>query len=305
MRRLGYLGTNTILFNQRPSIRLTRTVPHRYKKMRGALEKINECALKNVKDFLTVLDWNEANDIWFYGAPQGIFPHYMEMYKLEDLDRFSDICYYLELIGKRIISKDHRLSIPPGRFAFLGSDKPDSVNRAIQLIEGQSRIFELLGLDNDVYHYMCLNIGSLRGGKQVAMDRFCKNFEKLPGRARSHIVVENDDRVAYFTIQELYEGIYQRLGTPLVFNYHHHKLNPGELGLYDGLSLARQTWPLTSVPVAHYCEGPNDPINSTESRKHMDFIEQEILTFDFEIDIMVEAKAREQALLSYRRKFLS
>ena len=49
------------------------------------------------------------------------------------------------------------------------------------------------------------------GDKPKSMERFCKNFEKLPDSVKSRLTVENDDKESMYSVKELYNGVYKRI----------------------------------------------------------------------------------------------
>ena len=48
--------------------------------------------------------------------------------------------------------------------------------------------------------------------------------------------------------------IHEKIGIPIVFDYHHHKFCTGGLSEKEGLELAISTWPTDITPVVHYSE---------------------------------------------------
>ena len=86
------------------------------------------------------------------------------------------------------------------------------------------------------------------------MDRFCKNFEKLPSNVKSRLTIENDDKASMYSVQDLYDGIYKRIGIPIVFDYHHHRFCDGGLTEREAFELAYSTWPEDIIPAMHYSE---------------------------------------------------
>ena len=87
----------------------------------------------------------------------------------------------------------------------------------------------MMGLSKTPYNKINIHIGGAYGDKPAAMERFCKNFERLPESVQSRLTVENDDKASMYSVKELYNGIYKRIGIPIVFDYHHHKFCTGDL----------------------------------------------------------------------------
>ena len=58
------------------------------------------------------------------------------------------------------------------------------------------------------YNKINIHIGGAYGDKPKSMERFCKNFERLPNRVKSRLTVENDDKQSMYSVKELYHGVY-------------------------------------------------------------------------------------------------
>ena len=52
------------------------------------------------------------------------------------------------------------------------------------------------------------------GDKPKSMERFCKNFERLPEKVKSRLTLENDDKQSMYSVKELYNGIYKIYACP-------------------------------------------------------------------------------------------
>ena len=138
------------------------------------------------------------------------------------------------------------------------------------------------------------------GDKISAMDRFCKNFERLPESVQTRLTVENDDKASMYSVKDLMY-IHERIGIPIVFDYHHHKFNTGDLSEQEALELALSTWPKGIKPMVHYSESKrlhegNDKI---KVQAHSDYINELPNSYGNDIDVMVEAKAKELSILPY------
>ena len=92
----------------------------------------------------------------------------------------------------------------------------------------------------------------LYGDKEKSMERFCKNFERLPDSVKTRLTVENDDKASMYSVKDLYYGVYKRIGIPIVFDYHHHRFCDGGLSEKEALEMAISTWSDDIVPVVHY-----------------------------------------------------
>ena len=133
------------------------------------------------------------------------------------------------------------------------------------------------------------------------MERFCKNFERLPDGVKSRLTVENDDKQSMYSVKELYHGVYSNIGVPIVFDYHHHRFCDGGLSEQEALELAISTWPTGITPVVHYSESRSKERldESIRPQAHSDYVYDYIDTYGHDIDIMVEAKHKELAVERY------
>ena len=133
------------------------------------------------------------------------------------------------------------------------------------------------------------------------MDRFCKNFEKLPDSVRTRLVVENDDKASMYSVKDLMY-LHERVGIPITFDYHHHKFNTGGLSEQEALELAMSTWG-DIKPVVHYSESRILEEEGVKPQAHSDYIYSEINTYGHSLDIEVEAKMKELTVLDYLSNF--
>ena len=111
----------------------------------------------------------------------------------------------------------------------------------------------MLGLSRTPYNKLNIHCNGVYGDKKSAMDRFCKNFERLSPAVQGRLTVENDDKESMYSVKDLMY-IHERIGIPIVFDYHHHKFCTGGLTEQEALELAISTWPKDIKPIVHYSE---------------------------------------------------
>jgi len=104
-----------------------------------------------------------------------------------------------------------------------------------------------------------------------------------------------------YSVKDLHELIYAHVGIPIVFDYHHHTFNDGMQTAEEALKLAMSTWKDVK-PVVHYSESKSLHENNIKinPRAHSIFVTNYIDTFGLDVDVMIEAKGKELALLHYR-----
>jgi UV DNA damage endonuclease len=154
-----------------------------------------------------------------------------------------------------------------------------------------------MGLSRTPYNKLNIHCNGVYGDKQSALDRFCKNFERLPESVQTRLTVENDDKASMYSVKELYDGIYKRINIPIVFDYHHHRFCDGGLSEQEALELAMSTWG-DITPVVHYSESKAEHQldESIRPQAHSDLIKELPNTYGNDVDIMVEAKHKELAI---------
>ena len=160
----------------------------------------------------------------------------------------------------------------------------------------------MMGLSRTPYNKINIHIGGAYGDKVSAMKRFCENFHRLPDSVKSRLTVENDDKASMYSVVDLYEGVYKVIGIPIVFDYHHHRFCDGGLSEEDALEVSVSTWPSDIVPAVHYSESRSKEQldESIRPQAHSDYVLDYIDTYGNVVDIMVEAKAKELAVMKYR-----
>jgi UV DNA damage endonuclease len=158
-----------------------------------------------------------------------------------------------------------------------------------------------MNLSRTPYNKINIHIGGAYGDKVSAMERFCENFHRLPDSVKTRLTVENDDKATMYSVKDLYEGVYCKIGIPIVFDYHHHRFCNGGLSEEDALEVAISTWN-NIVPVVHYSESRNIEQEDDKIRPqaHSDYVYDYIDTYGNRVDIMVEAKHKELAVLKYK-----
>jgi len=95
--------------------------------------------------------------------------------------------------------------------------------------------------------------------------------------------------------------IHKKIGIPIVFDYHHHQFCTGDLSEQLALELASTTWPKDITPVVHYSESKSlhEENIKLKPQAHSDYINTLPNTYKLDVDIMVEAKAKELAILPF------
>tara|TARA_R100000149_G_C5857389_1_gene124300 strand:+ start:45 stop:989 length:945 start_codon:yes stop_codon:yes gene_type:complete len=265
------------------------------------LDYASEVTLNNVRDLDKIIDWNILNGYDFFRITSGLAPWKSE-YKWDDLKDIDDIRMWLHSAGVKAKTHNIRITSHPGPFNVLTSPHEHVVKNCIGDLTDHGDVFDMMNLSRTPYNKINIHLGGAYGDKKAAMDRFCKNFEKLPESVQTRLTVENDDKASMYSVKELYNGIYKRIGVPIVFDYHHHRFCSGSLTEQEALELAMSTWPQEIIPVVHYSESRSieQEDDKIKPQAHSDYVYDYIDTYGNVVDIMIEAKHKELAVQKYR-----
>lgn len=214
-----------------------------------------------------------------------------------------------------------RLSMHPGHYIQLSSPDPERVVRSQAELVACTALLEAMGATQEAV--IVIHVGGLYADRLASLARFVQNFAALPGNVRGRLALENDDRL--FGIADLL-WLHRRTGIRLVFDALHHRChNPQGIELLPALAQALATWPADQRPKIHFSSprtelrylyqagqglgAPQRRLAMPQPNQHSDFLNPfefvELLTAVQEaglrpFDIMLEAKAKELALLRLR-----
>ena len=260
----------------------------------------SELCLQNVKDLHQLIQWNIVNGYDFYRLSSDMAPWKTE-YEWDDLKDIDEIKKWFHSAGTMAKTHGVRLTAHPGPFNVLVSPNEQVVENTIKDLTIHGDEFDMMGLSRTPYNKLNIHCNGVYGDKLSAMDRFCKNFERLPESVQTRLTVENDDKASMYSVKDLMY-IHERIGIPIVFDYHHHKFCTGDLSEREALELAISTWPDDIVPVVHYSESRSKEQldESIRPQAHSDYVIDYIDTYGHNVDIMVEAKHKELAGDKYK-----
>ena len=331
-KQLGYACINMTLAKQ--GISCNRSMIRRTFDSKG-VAYASELILENLRNLTKIISWNNQNGIKVYRMSSNMFP-WMSEYEFTDLPDYDKICNLLKGIGKLAMDNGQRLSFHPGQFCVLASPNEEVVLNAMNELNKSAQIMDLMGLPKSRMAKINIHVGGAYGDKKSALERFCKNFLRLQPSAQARLTVENDDKGNMYSVKDLYEGVYKVVGIPIVFDYYHHKFCTGNMTEEEALKLAVSTWPKGVKPCTHYSEsrraeqkliiekicdnnkitmeqmqdfptlaGMYKEFSKIKEQAHSDYITEEIKDYGLDIDVVVEAKAKELAVKKYYEKTLT
>lgn len=289
---IGYACINMTLGSQKPKITTNRGMIRKTFDSKG-LSYVSELVLQNIRDLIEVIKWNHQNGIHFYRMSSDMFP-WMSEYRFSDLPDYGKIKTLLAGAGSLANKYNQRLTFHPGPFNVLASPNNGVVEKTISELNKHSQIMDMMGLSTTPYNKVNIHVGGVYGDKVSALQRWCNNFHLLAENTKKRITIENDDKISAYTVRDLM-FIHEHTGTPIVFDYHHHTCHPDGTSHKEALEMAISTWPDGITPIVHVSE-PRDEKNF---RAHHDYVVNEIDTYGYTVDVMMEAKAKELAVLEY------
>lgn len=303
MTRFGYACINMKL--REKGVFNSRTMRKKTFLEKG-LPYTSKICLDNIKDIIPILHWNYKNDIKVFRISSELMPWASE-YEIQQLPDYEEICKYLKLTGMFIKKFGLRVSFHPGQFNCLASEKEHVVENCLKDLKIHGEIFDLMGLDQNHWSKINIHLGSTCGGNlQLAADNFVSNFKRLPDSVKSRLTVENDDKPGMFSAKFLYENIYKRIKVPIVFDSHHFTLGPQDSSYEEAFDMAYDSWPSGIVPTCHHSNGKKEWEDETIRSKaaHSNFYYVPFNDCGKNVDVVLEAKMKEKALLKYRKDFL-
>ena len=292
-KRLGFVAIALNLGKVTSSSTLTYS---RYLKMKeeDRLKKLKEITYSNIQALEKILKYNIDNNIHFYRITSNLIPlathpevmwDYLKYFKKD-----------LEYIGKLIKDNNLRVDAHPDQFNVINSDKESVVENTLTNLNMQVDLFEAMNYEDGK---MVIHIGSAKGGKEIASQRFIENIKKFPKRISSRLIIENDDKT--FNAREVL-NISKKTNLPMVFDVHHHNCNNCEEDIKILLPEIFKTWENEKLPPKLHFSSPREFEND---RKHSDFIDSKrFLQFIYDakgctnkdFDIMIEAKKKDITL---------
>ncbi|KAL2134718.1 hypothetical protein VTI74DRAFT_11038 [Chaetomium olivicolor] len=334
--RLGYACLNTYLRSARTPVFCSRTcrmssiIDHRYPLMNPSEPEhlvknrpdksqeprkelgehfLQRLGLANARDIVKMLRWNDKYGIKFMRLSSDMFPfasHPEHGYKLAPFA--SDV---LAEAGRVAAELGHRLTTHPGQFTQLGSPRQDVIDNAVRDLEYHDEMLSLLKLpeQQDRDAVMILHMGGTYGDKAATLGRFRKNYAKLSPSIKARLVLENDD-VAW-SVHDLLP-LCEELSIPLVLDYHHHNIvfdstqcREGTLDISNPVLQERiaAIWRRKGIrQKMHYSEPCPGAVTPRDRRKHAPRV-MTLPPCPSDMDLMIEAKDKEQAVFELMRTF--
>jgi UV DNA damage endonuclease len=261
----------------------------------------SELALQNCRDLIEVVKWNNDKGIKVFRITSCLFPWASE-YNIEDLPDIEEISRALATVGRIAAAGGQRLSLHPGPFNILASENEQVVQNTIKDLIIHQKMMDLMSQPKNRWAKINIHVGAARGDRSKALDTWCRNFERLPQGVQQRLTVENDDKANLYSIKMLYEGVFKRTGVAIVADQHHHECGPQDISWAEALPMAASTWgdvrPTCHLSNSRQLEDPKEAKNA-----HSDWYYTPFNDCGLDVDVVLEAKMKERALLRYSQDF--
>lgn len=288
--RLGYVALSKALDDVTTSSTITYT---NYINKNYNASKLLEITKDNLEALNEIIKYNIKNNFHFYRLTSKLVP--LATHNKVSFDYIAPLKDEYKKISKLINDNNIRVDTHPDQYAVLNSMDSKIVKNTVEILEYHYKIMDALGIKDKI---IILHVGSSACGKKASITRFINNFNKLPDYIKKCIAVENDDKI--YNIKDVLE-LCHKIKVPMVLDYHHFICNNKGENLKDYLNDIIETWN-GRLAKMHF-SSPKSKLKK-EFRSHNDYINSDdfinfinlIKTQDKDIDIMLEAKAKDDAI---------
>lgn len=293
--RLGYVAMSMELQNASPSQTMTYKQFSQISDREAAIHKLERIAVNNLNNCLRLLKHNVANEIHFFRFSSKLIP-LANHEELTDWRYMRPLKGILKEIGQYLQDHPMRVDFHPDHFVLLNSKSTDILNNSIKTLAMHEALLKGMGIDSE--HRCVMHVGGAYKDKEKALEQFIHNWAYVPTSIQRMIMLENDD-ITFHLEDTLY--LCEKLGIPLVFDYHHHLANHENPDWEKEWNRVLSTWSLSKLPIKMHISSPK---SEKEYRAHADTIDPEMfLRFLYtikgsvsEIHCMIEAKKKDAAL---------
>lgn len=276
------------------SLLLNRTTNHDCTLRMATPERLRFLIAQNLSDLRAILEHNLAHGWLLFRIGSSVIP--FASHPVNTLDWLEEFGAELAAIGAFARRHGMRLSFHPGQYTVLNAPEPAVVERAKAEIAYSAAFLDALGMDTSCK--IVIHLGGAYGDREAARMRFVETVNQLEERSRRRLVIENDERI-WTPADALW--ISERTGLPVVFDNLHYQVNPGPGELDELLARIFATWgPADGLPKVHFSSKAADG----RLGHHADYVDPVEFQLWIErwsrfgdFDLMIEAKAKDRALL--------
>lgn len=295
--RLGYVAMSMELQNASPSQTMTFSQFQKIRDREAALRKLERIALSNLHNTLRLFRHNAFSEIHFYRLTSRLIP-LANHEELLDWDYLNPLREKLRELGDFAKKNEMRVDFHPDHFVVINSEKKEVLKNSIKTLKLHYQLLKGMGIDHE--HRCVLHTGGNYKETEKSLERFIDNWMLVPHAIQRMIILENDD--TSFTLEDVLY-LCEKLGIPLVFDYHHHLAHHRSENWEEHWERVVNTWKDSPLPIKMHISSPK---SEKEFRHHADYVDidmfyrflKEIKGTVPQIDCMIEAKKKDEALFS-------
>ena len=270
-----------------------------YKNGKYSTERILETYRHNVKEILRTIPYLVRHNIKSFRLSSTIFPLYEFCGEIARGDAI--IQQDLAIAGRLFREHNIRVTCHPGQFCVISSDKQKVIDNSIKELEYHAYLFDAMGFPNTTYYAI-----NIHGGKAKRSEKIIEVYKSLPENVRGRLTLENDEKC--YNVRSLLD-ISEHTNIPVVLDTHHYTFGVDDLKLADAITATMATW-RNIKPLQHLSntEVGMEHAAYNQKRAHSQMIryipeEQLNLMMDDAVDVDIEAKLKNIALLKIRSDF--
>ena len=275
------------------------------------VEKAQKLALQNIADIEKLCEWNYRHNIFVLRLSSDIFPHFTD----EKVERY-DMSFAMDALqkaGEAAKKYRQRINFHPGQYNQIGAVDESVFTKTCEDLKMHADILEAMGVGVD--GILCIHGGGVYGNKKKTMERWTEQFQRLPENVKNRVCIENCER-CYSVEDCLY--LSERCNIPIILDSHHFDcfnmlFRKGKEGKEQPIDISvvlpqiLESWQRRGMkPLFHIAEQrPGGRVGA-----HSDFVEiipDYMLSipekFGMGVDIEVEAKMKEQAIMHLYEKY--
>jgi UV DNA damage endonuclease len=266
-----------------------------------------------------IVEYLVKHDITMYRMSSDIAPYATHPDMPQFHNQIAECDLELRAFGNLVRQHDLRLSFHPSQFIVLNSPDPVLVEKSIRDLTSQAQMLDCMELGPEAV--LVVHGGGTYGDRRSGCERWIETYHRLPEPVRRRLVLENDD-IRYSAADVVF--IHEHTGVPLVFdNLHFWCNNFEQLDMHTTVERFVNTWPAGVRPKIHF-SSPRTELRQIKRKNRQTGKQETVLqppvwtghadyTNPFEFisfmrgahhltfDVMLEAKAKDLALLRLRR----
>lgn len=256
-------------------------------------ERLVETVQNNLDCLKKILTFNLDHNLLFFRITSDLVPFASHLVCRFDWKGHFERQF--QEIGAFIKKHKMRISMHPDQFVLINAKERRIVVSSIRELVYHVAVLDLMELDETAK--VQIHVGGVYGDKISSIERFIKEYKKLPKAIQRRLVVENDERG--YSLKDCLD-ISAKTNIPIVFDtLHHDCLNNGE-NYHDAMVLCAKTWrKKDGVPIVDYSTQDRTKRRGAHAHsidiKHFKMFIRE--TEDLDFDIMLEIKDKQKSAL--------